>query len=211
MSERASTAQDDNRYSRRQFLGALGSGVVATAGVSGSASAQGIPTISMGNNYFDPVGLAIEAGTTVRFEIDEGSHSATAYEDRIPSDAAPFDSETISQGEFEHTFEIPGTYDYYCIPHESMGMTGRIVVDEPGGPAEGSPLSEGDVPTSNEIVAQGRISIDGSGTSDRDGMMQPRPHMMDGNDIGWKMLAPVGMFTTAIGVAGGIGYWLSRQ
>jgi len=29
---------------------------------------------------------------------------------------------------FEHTFEIPGTYEYFCIPHEGAEMTGEIVV-----------------------------------------------------------------------------------
>ena len=26
------------------------------------------------------------------------------------------------------TFEEPGTYDYYCIPHESQGMVGTVTV-----------------------------------------------------------------------------------
>jgi len=211
MSESASTAQDNNGYSRRRFLGALGSGLVATAGVSGTVSGQATPTVSIGNNYFDPVGLAIEPGTTVRFEIDAGSHSATAYEDRIPSDATPFDSGTIFEGAFEHTFDTSGTYDYYCIPHQSMGMTGRIVVGTPGGPAEETSIPDGDMPDSTEIVDQGRVGIDGSERRDRDGMMGPQRDMMDGHDMGWEMLAPMGIFTTALGLAGGVGYWLSRQ
>jgi plastocyanin len=30
---------------------------------------------------------------------------------------------------FDVTFEQPGTYEYYCIPHESAGMKGTIVVE----------------------------------------------------------------------------------
>jgi plastocyanin len=27
-----------------------------------------------------------------------------------------------------HTFDVPGTYQYFCIPHEMAGMTGTVVV-----------------------------------------------------------------------------------
>lgn len=37
---------------------------------------------------------------------------------------------------WEYTFTIPGTYDIWCGPHEQYGMAMRIVVGEPGGPAE---------------------------------------------------------------------------
>jgi hypothetical protein len=141
----------------------------------------------MGNNYFDPVGLHVDPGTTVRFEIAAGVHSATAYENRVPSGAAPFDSEVISSGAFEHTFEEPGTYDYYCIPHESVGMVGRVVVGSPGGPAEASPIPDGDVPESDAIVERGAIvygaSNGGDGNTDGGMMgpgMGPGSGMMDG-------------------------------
>ncbi|WP_265108816.1 plastocyanin/azurin family copper-binding protein [Halosolutus halophilus] len=98
----------------------LGAGAVASAALSQPASAQETPVVKMGNNYFDPIGHHVEPGTTVRFEIAAGAHSATAYENRIPSDASGFDRGVISSGGFEYTFEEPGTYDYYCIPHKSV-------------------------------------------------------------------------------------------
>jgi len=118
--------------------------------------------------YFDPIGLFVEAGDTVTFKIQSGSHSATAYKQgtslaevtRIPEGAEVFNSETLSgQGAtYEHTFETAGTYDYFCIPHKSLGMVGRIIVGEPGGPAEGSMPPDGDVPESQTIVDQGSVS-----------------------------------------------------
>ena len=33
-----------------------------------------------------------------------------------------------SDGTFSFTFEEPGTYDYFCIPHEKMGMVGSVTV-----------------------------------------------------------------------------------
>lgn len=214
MSERVSADEVEIRSSRRQFLGALGGTIVATGAVSGAVSAREPTTISMVNNHFDPVGLAVEPGSTVRFELDAGSHSATAYEDRIPSGATPFDSGTISEGGFEHTFETLGTYDYYCIPHESMGMTGRIVVGEPGGPAEASPIPAGAVPGSDEIVRQGSVNSNESDdfrSGGHGGMMRSGPEMMGDSSHSWRMLVPVGFLTTALGLAGGFGYWLSGQ
>ncbi|MDY6775742.1 MAG: plastocyanin/azurin family copper-binding protein [Halobacteria archaeon] len=160
---------------RRKFLSTAAATTAATAGVSREAAAQEGPgenTVGMfasGSTYFfDPIGLHVEKGTTVTFAIESGAHSSTAYkkgnggaqETRIPEGAKAWDSGTISgQGStFKHTFKTPGTYDYFCIPHKSLGMVGRIVVGEPGGPAEGSMPPDGDVPESQTIVDQGSVS-----------------------------------------------------
>ena len=121
-----------------------------------------------GEYYFDPIGLSVEPGTTVTFENVSGNHSATAYDEsndsasvtRIPEGASAFDSGTLTEegATFEHTFETSGTHDYFCIPHKSLGMVGRVVVGEPGGPAEGSMPPDGDVPESGTIVDQGSVS-----------------------------------------------------
>lgn len=127
----------------------------------------------MENNYFDPLGLYVEPGTTVRFELAAGTHTATAYEDRVPEGAVAFDSGILTEGGFEHTFEEPGTYDYYCAPHRSVGMVGRIVVGSPGGPAEDSPIPDGEVPASETIVEESAVGS-GSGSDgdwSSDGMM----------------------------------------
>ncbi|NHN40384.1 plasmid stabilization protein [Halorubellus sp. JP-L1] len=31
---------------------------------------------------------------------------------------------------YEYAFEMPGTYEYYCQPHEGLGMVGTVVVEE---------------------------------------------------------------------------------
>jgi len=200
-------------HSRREFIGLVGSGAAASVGLSRSASAQPEPVVDMDSNHFDAVGLHIEPGTTVQFRIVDGSHSATAYEDRIPADATTFDSETIADGTFEHTFETPGTYDYYCRPHKAMGMVGRIVVGEPGGPAEESPIPDGEVPDSETIVEQGTISNDefnGSGGVGSHDVKQGGPGM-DPSNMGWKLLMPAGFLTVVLSLAGGVSYWASRR
>jgi plastocyanin len=105
-------------------------------------------TVSMQSGQrFEPGTLTVSAGTTVTFvnDSDEG-HTVTAYEEELPEGApyfssGGFDSEVaarddvagglLSTGEeFEVTFDQPGTYGYFCIPHEGSNMTGRIVVEE---------------------------------------------------------------------------------
>lgn len=199
---------------RREFLGTLATGITATVGLAGTAVAEERPVVSMGNNYFDPIGLFVESGTTVRFEVQEGSHSATAYPDRIPKAATAFDSGILSEGSFEHTLETPGTYDYYCTPHQSMGMVGRIVVQSSGGPAEESPSPDGAVPGSDRIVADGNISSDafeGGADGDRGRRGMKRSGMMAGDEPGWMMLMPIGFLTGVLGLAGGILYSVAKR
>lgn len=115
--------------------------------------------------YFDPVGLAVEAGASVTWENVAGSHSSTAYvEDnpqaevrRIPDDAEGWNSETLSEegATFSHTFDVEGTYDYYCIPHKSLEMVGRVVVGEPSGLGDDPP--DGPLPDEQTIVDEGSV------------------------------------------------------
>ena len=90
--------------------------------------------------WFDPIGLRVVPGTTVRWVLEANVHSATAYHPsngfapRIPAGAEPWDSGILSEPgqSFARRLEIPGVYDYYCIPHEMAGMVGRIVVAPEG-------------------------------------------------------------------------------
>ncbi|AEN06102.1 blue (type 1) copper domain protein [halophilic archaeon DL31] len=171
---------------RRQVLKA--GGVAAAAGITGLAGCSSpnsdtsdetdtpsngatntVLMVTEGSDYyFDPIGLYVESGETITFENDSGSHSATAYKKgtggasvtRIPNGANAWDSGILSEqgATFEHTFETTGTFDYFCTPHKSLGMVARIVVGEPGGPAEGSMPPDGEVPESQTIVDQGAVS-----------------------------------------------------
>lgn len=146
--------------------GTSGGKNASATGSSGGAKSVGMYTEG-GSYYFDPIGLFVEKGTTVTFKGVSGSHSATAYKKgiasaevtRIPKGAEGWDSGIIPEGEsYDHTFKTEGTYDYFCIPHKSLGMVGRIVVGSPGGPAEGSMPPDGKVPKSDKIVKKGSIS-----------------------------------------------------
>jgi plastocyanin len=87
--------------------------------------------------WFDPLGLLVRPGTTVRWVLREGVHTTTAYHPangdrprRIPEGARPWDSGYLTDpgATFEVTLEVEGVYDFFCRPHEASGMVGRIVV-----------------------------------------------------------------------------------
>ena len=98
--------------------------------------------------YFEPIGLHVRVGDSVTFVAASPHHTATAYHGqhvkshRVPEGVEPFSSPVVPVGEtWTYTFTVPGTYDVWCGPHEHYGMAMRIVVGEPGGPAEG-PVTE---------------------------------------------------------------------
>lgn len=89
--------------------------------------------------WFRPRGLLIQPGQAVRWvNRDQGNvHTATAYHPdngkplRIPKGARSWDSDYLMPGQsFSVVFEVPGVYDYFCIPHEHAGMVARIVVGQ---------------------------------------------------------------------------------
>lgn len=140
------------------------------AGTPGGGSNE-VEMVTDGEEYyFDPVGLFVEPGATVTWVNVEGAHSSVAYAEsvdqagttRIPDDAEPWSSEVLSEADasFEHTLEASGTYDYFCGPHKSLGMIGRVVVGEPGGPAEEGQPPDGELPDSQTIVDQGSVGYD---------------------------------------------------
>ncbi|WP_435069760.1 plastocyanin/azurin family copper-binding protein [Haloplanus sp. C73] len=176
---------------RRTFLQTAG-GVAAASTLAQPTTAQEANTVQItmdgGNFFIDPVGLYVEPGETVTFEIGAGApHSSTAYEDRIPSDAEAWDSGLLQEGEtFEHTFDVEGTYDYNCSAHVSLGQVGRIVVGSPGGPATESEIPNtppsGQVPDSQTVVDQGSIAYPFTGTASGGGESgggQPAPQVPD--------------------------------
>lgn len=139
---------------RRTFLAGSATGLaVGLAGCSAALGGEEPPEdydIGMASSKFLPPSLEVPVGTTVVW-ANTGSrgHTVTAYEDQIPETAeffasGGFDSEEAARqawldgangaihryGTYEHTFEVPGRYTYFCIPHEMGGMVGQITVVE---------------------------------------------------------------------------------
>jgi len=97
-------------------------------------------------NSFSPSEATVKAGENLEFRNDSGAaHSVTAYDDGVPERAEYFSSGNLKDegaaregvgaalvkpdDSFEITFGEPGTYRYFCIPHESQGMKGTITVE----------------------------------------------------------------------------------
>ena len=124
-----------------------------TEGTDGGGGGGGAShTVDMTDDLvFDPEEITIAPGDTVVWEnVGQVEHSVTGYEDEIPDGAeyfasGGFDSEqpardaypdegAIAGGEsYEHTFETEGEFGYFCIPHESVGMVGTVIVQAGGG------------------------------------------------------------------------------
>ena len=107
----------------------------------------------------------------------EPHHGVTAYHGqhvkshRVPDGVEPFSSPIVPiGGSWSMTFTIPGTYDVWCPPHEPFGMAMRIVVGEPGGPAN-EPVTDfgpdgvfdlAGVVLNSPLLAPDRIAAEGS-------------------------------------------------
>ncbi|GAB3665261.1 cupredoxin domain-containing protein [Halopiger thermotolerans] len=144
---------------RRAYLAAVGTAASAgLAGCSTVMSAfdsddlcEGDDcSIGMTRNSFVPEEYEATVGETVVWKNTSGAdHTITAREASLPEGADYFatggfeDEQTAVEAwhdhrggrlgpreTFKHTFEVPGTYDYFCEPHIRAGMIGRIVVTE---------------------------------------------------------------------------------
>ena len=136
--------------SRRGMLVALGT---ATAvGLAGCLELESDrEVVGMTAVDYVPETVTIAVGETVVWEnTSSRRHTVTASsQDALPEGAEFFASggyDSYEEAEdawldefggqidtdetYSHTFEIPGTYPYVCIPHLDGGMTGTVVVED---------------------------------------------------------------------------------
>jgi plastocyanin len=145
---------------RRAYLGSVaGLGATAIAGCIGPSlsdydigmqSNAFLPDPAVEGS--DPPAFAAAVGETVVWgNSGSRNHTVTAYDEGIPEGADYFASggfedeatareaweQNLNGGgiiepgaTYEHTFEVPGEYYYFCIPHEAGGMVGKVVVTE---------------------------------------------------------------------------------
>ena len=80
--------------------------------------------ILVGGTSFSDDDVTIAPGTTVRWIWMNGSHTVT------PTGHSEWTSTMLdSSGDtLVHVFNNTGTFNYHCIPHQSLGMTGVIRV-----------------------------------------------------------------------------------
>ncbi len=136
---------------RRAFVAAIAT--VAVAGcvdlTTGGSSDFEEGNIGMSAHSFLPEEYHTEVGETVTwYNSSSRAHTVTAFDNQIPDEAeffatGDYDSTDeaveawhdhtggrLDAGDtFSHTFEVPGSYRYYCIPHLYGGMIGTVIVD----------------------------------------------------------------------------------
>lgn len=95
---------------------------------AGFLYSQTTHNVAVQNFSFTPQYLTISVGDIVKWTNTSGSHNVRAEDNSFfsgPAAPAPW--------EFTHTFTTVDSFPYYCEPHQSMGMTGAIVVRNPVG------------------------------------------------------------------------------
>ena len=95
--------------------------------------------VSATEPVFDPEVIWVNEGGTVTWKnVDEDPHTSNSYSSdngkaqRIPDGASGWASGLLNTGDtFDHTFDTAGVYDYYCLPHEGLGMVAAVIVGNP--------------------------------------------------------------------------------
>ena len=115
----------------------------ATAGTGANSAstpaATTAATVTMSDALrFEPATLTVVRGATVTWRntsatmhtvTDDPAKAVNKADATLPSGAQPWDSGNIDPGKmFQHSFDTPGTYKYFCSPHEAAGMVGTITV-----------------------------------------------------------------------------------
>jgi len=114
---------------RLRRLAAIGA-LLALVGVlgAGMAGAAGPPKVQLGDNFFKPTKLTVNAGDTVTFTwIGSNTHNV-----KVTSGPEKFKSQDQSSGSYKHTFNKPGTYKIVCTFHPGMVMTLKVRKPKPG-------------------------------------------------------------------------------
>ncbi|OEL15836.1 Plastocyanin, chloroplastic [Dichanthelium oligosanthes] len=136
----ASSSRRSAAFTVRASLGkAAGTAAVAVAAsalLAGGAMAQDVLLGANGGALvFEPSEFSVKAGDTITFKNNAGfPHNIVFDEDEVPSGV---DVEKISQSEYLNaqgetysvTLTVPGTYGFYCEPHQGAGMVGKVTVN----------------------------------------------------------------------------------
>lgn len=126
------------RASLGKAAGTAAVAVAASALLAGGAMAQEVLLgADDGVLVFEPKEFTVKAGETITFKNNAGfPHNVVFDEDEVPSGV---DAAKISMNEedllnapgetYSVTLTAPGTYSFYCSPHQGAGMVGKVTVN----------------------------------------------------------------------------------
>ena len=106
-----------------------GSNARADEPVAASAAAGSDAAVTIHTFNFQPDPITVKVGTEIAFHNeDKILHTVTSGTRDTPTPAM-FNGKLDGAGSsFTVTLDEPGTYDYFCMIHPGMGMTGKIIV-----------------------------------------------------------------------------------
>ncbi len=91
---------------------------------------SGDHVVVMGDHSFNPSVINVSVGETVLW-VNESNLAHTVTSGTSGNHDGNFDSGSVPPGgEFSHTFQTAGSYNYYCIPHLGAGMAGTVQVQD---------------------------------------------------------------------------------
>ncbi|WP_439026256.1 plastocyanin/azurin family copper-binding protein [Haloarchaeobius sp. DT45] len=103
----------------------------------GNTATQEPGTVAVGpggNFVFTPEEITVSTGETVTWQWESDNHNVVVESQPDGADwpgTAGGETKVYDKGHtYEYTFEVPGTYEYYCSPHRNVGMVGTVVVEE---------------------------------------------------------------------------------
>jgi len=122
------------RQSNQAKIAAVGVGAAALLGAQPALAADVKLGGDNGELAFVPSSVTIKAGDTVTWTNNAGyPHNIVFDEDEIPdgANAGALSHEDYLNAKGQQVsskFDTPGSYSYYCEPHQGAGMQGKVIV-----------------------------------------------------------------------------------
>jgi plastocyanin len=115
--------------------GSSSRGAAATTAPAPSGTTPAAPTdgaiveVKVNGHDFDPPEVTIKANQTVRWVWVAGRHNVISGASCAPDGKFSSGSTEDVPTTFEHKFTEAGAFPYFCDPHCSIGMVGKVTVE----------------------------------------------------------------------------------
>lgn len=107
-----------------------GSPAAAPSAATAAAATDGsVVEVKVNGHDFDPPEVKIKANQTVRWVWVAGRHNVLSGAGCTPDGKFSSGNTEGVPSTFEHTFKEVGSFPYFCDPHCSIGMTGKVTVE----------------------------------------------------------------------------------
>lgn len=128
----------DILLAKRTMLYLVLVGSMFVVGMEKVHAAQPVVVTLSNELKFEPNHVTVHVGQTIEWNnasvlvhtvTDVPKLASNAKDVALPPQASSFNSGNLAPGAtFRHRFSVPGTYRYFCIPHEAAGMIGEVTV-----------------------------------------------------------------------------------